>query len=369
MRFKILQWGLQPILISDHCLVMILDDNRDWGPKPFRFLDIWLFNPNCLKVAEETWNNVQVTGWAGFILQKMRAIKDRLKVWNKEEFGDINCALAVVGSELNRLDVLAEERQLTPDEKAVKCKSKTEFWRLSKLLESLWRQKSRVNWLKLGDKNTRFFQAMANNKYKRNMVGSIVVNGRVLEEPLDIKEATVEYFSRNFFEERVHKVVLEGEFPRTFSRSAALELEKEFEEGEIVATLKGCRNLKAPGPVGFNFSFVKKEWMFMKTVILQFFLEFHENAKLTQGINSTFVALIPKVDCPSSFREYRPLSMVGWIYKILSKVLANRLRVHIPTVIGEEQAAFIGGKQFSTGFLLLMKLSTAGRVKLEVALF
>lgn len=82
----------------------------------------------------------------------------------------------------------------------------------------------------------------------------------------------------------------------------------------------------------------------MKETVLQFFTEFHANGKLTQGINSTFVALIPKVPCPVSFKKYRPFSMVGWVYKVLSKVLANRIKEHVLVVIGEAQAAFVGGK-------------------------
>lgn len=226
MRFKILQWGL-PRLISDHCPVLISNDNRDWGPKPFRFMDIWLSNPRCLKLAEETWNNVQVVGWAGFILlQKLRPVKAKLKTWNKEEFGDINCALLEIESELHQFDIVAEDRQLTAKEKAAKCKSKSEIWRLSKLSESLWRQKSRVNWLKLGDKNTRFFQAIANSRFKRNMVGSILVNGEMLEDPMAIKDAAVNYFSNNFTEERVYRAVLGGDFPRILSQEAATNRER-----------------------------------------------------------------------------------------------------------------------------------------------
>lgn len=73
----------------------------------------------------------------------------------------------------------------------------------------------------------------------------------------------------------------------------------------------------------------------MKGMVLKFFSDFHANGKLTKGINSTFVALIPKVDCPVSFKDYRPISMVGWVYKVLSKVLANRLKILLPSIIGE----------------------------------
>lgn len=122
-----------------------------------------------------------------------------------------------------------------------------------------------------------------------------------------------------------------------------------------MAALKGCNNLKAPGLDGFNFSFVKKGWEFMKELVHQFFSEFHANGKLMKGINSTFVSLIPKVDCPTTFKEFKPISIVGCIYKILSKVLANRIKEHLSSVICEAQAAYIGGKQILGGVLIANK--------------
>lgn len=351
-KFKLLQWGL-PRPISDHCPIALRDDSRDWGPRPFRFMDMWLSNPSCMKLAKDTWNEVQVNGWAGFmIMQKLKAVKDRLKVWNKEVFGDVNLALQQIEAELHQFEILAEERQLSEVEKASKCKTKTEFWRLSRLTESMWRQNSRSTWLKLGDKNTRFFQVVANNRFRRNMVGSIKANGRVVENPMEIKEAAVEYFCTNFKEDLRSRPSLGGMIFRKLSPIIASDLEKQFDEGEIVSAIKGCSSLKAPGPDGFNFSFVKKGWVFMKPLLLQFFSEFHTNGKLTKGINSTFVSLIPKVDCPTSFKEFRPISMVGWVYKVLSKVLANRLKIHLHYIIGESQAAFIGGKQILDGVLI-----------------
>ncbi|XP_058189531.1 uncharacterized protein LOC131307140 [Rhododendron vialii] len=94
------------------------------------------------------------------------------------------------------------------------------------------------------------------------MIGSIKVNGRVLEEPGEIKEAA---------------------FIRRLTSDVAVQLEKQFEEGEIVVALKDCNSLKAPGPDSFNFSFIKKGWVFLKDPVLKFFAEFHESGSLTKG--------------------------------------------------------------------------------------
>ncbi|XP_058217549.1 uncharacterized protein LOC131328649 [Rhododendron vialii] len=138
-NFKLLQWGL-PRPISDHCPIVLSEDGRDWGPRPFKFMDIWLSNPSCMKLAKSTWNECQVTGWAGFIImQKLKAVKHKLKVWNKEVFGDVTLALQKTESALHQFELLEEERQLNEDENAARCKTKSEFWRLSRLTESMWR--------------------------------------------------------------------------------------------------------------------------------------------------------------------------------------------------------------------------------------
>lgn len=92
-KFKVMQWGL-PRPVSDHYPIMIIVDNRDWGPKPFRFMDMWLSYSKCMKVAKQAWEETVVSGWAGFsIVQKLKAVKAKLKTWNKVEFGDVNIAL------------------------------------------------------------------------------------------------------------------------------------------------------------------------------------------------------------------------------------------------------------------------------------
>jgi len=76
--------------------------------------------------------------------------------------------------------------------------------------------------------------------------------------------------------------------------------------------------------------FIKDLWPKMKDDIMRFILEFHRNGRLSKGINITFIALIPKIDNPQRLNVFRPIALVGSSYKILAKVLANRLRKSWP---------------------------------------
>lgn len=82
-------------------------------------------NPRCMEIAKATCVSTDVRSWAGFIiLQKMTAIKEKLKIWNKEEFGDVNSALQDTEAEHLQLDLIAEERPLSSEEKTTRCKAK-----------------------------------------------------------------------------------------------------------------------------------------------------------------------------------------------------------------------------------------------------
>ena len=76
-----------------------------------------------------------------------------------------------------------------------------------------------------------------------------------------------------------------------------------------------------------------------------FFKDFFEQNKFTRSLNSTFLVLIPKKDNVVDFKDYRPISLVGGLYKILAKVLANRLRRVVGQVVSTTQNAFVEGRQ------------------------
>jgi hypothetical protein len=147
-------------------------------------------------------------------------------------------------------------------------------------------------------------------------------------------------------------------------------LTRPFLEAEVKEAVWDCDSFKSPGPDGVNFGFFKDFWVELKGDVMRFISEFHRNGKLTKGINSTFIALIPKVDSPQRLNDFRPISLVGSLYKILAKVLANRLRLVVGSVISESQTAFVKDRQILDGILIANEVvDEARKSKKELLLF
>lgn len=131
------------------------------------------------------------------------------------------------------------------------------------------------------------------------------------------------------------------------------ELTKPFSVEEVKQVVWNCDSYKSPGPGGINFGFIKDFWPDFQEEFTCFITEFHGNGKLSKGINITFITLIRKIDNSQRVNDFRPISLVSNLYKILSKVLANRLRCVTESVISETQLAFIHRRQILDGHATL----------------
>jgi hypothetical protein len=118
-----------------------------------------------------------------------------------------------------------------------------------------------------------------------------------------------------------------------------------FEEREVLEVVKAMNGDKAPGPDGYSMAFFQACWDVLKEDIMKVFRDFHARGKFERSLNATFIALIPKIPGAVDPKDFRPISLVSGIYKIIAKILANRLKMVLEKIISKSQNAFIRGRQ------------------------
>ena len=206
--------------------------------------------------------------------------------------------------------------------------------------------------MKDGDANSKYFHSILSSRRRRNSIVSLLINGTLVEGVQPIQNAIFSHFRDHFAVQNTSRTGAENLTFKQLSYAEGRSLILPFSEAEVKAAVWDCESFKRPGPDGVNFGFIKDFWEDIKGDVMQFISEFHRNGKLSRGINTTFIALIPKVDSPQRLNDFRPTALIGCLYKILSKVLANTLRLIIGWVVSETQTTFVKERKILDGILI-----------------
>ena len=216
-----------------------------------------------------------------------------------------------------------------------------------------------------GDNNTKFFHIMANSYRRYNHLRALEVDGVVFEEESEVSNQVVQFYKNLYKESEGWRPFVEG---LEFDHIGDLErvwLERKFEREEILQVVSDMEGDKAPGPNRFTMAFYQHCWRVVEKDVLAVFEEVFHHCKFEKSLNATFLVLIPKKNDASDIRDFWPISLVGSVYKILAKVLANRLRMVLNQLISETQNSFVGGRQILDSVLIANEYVDS-RVKSQV---
>ncbi|PNX81845.1 cysteine-rich receptor-like protein kinase [Trifolium pratense] len=289
------------------------------------------------------------------IKEKLKCLKEELRGWNREVFGILDLNIEKTVKELNEVEGLvgsAGANMVLGDKTSINKK----FWEQLHFKESLIKQKSRMKWVREGDSNTRFFHASLKSRRRRNQLVMIRKGDNWIQGVENVKLEVKNYFTRNFTEDWHNRPFVNGINFNELSTEDNVLLLQPFSEEEVREVIWSCDGNKSPGPDGFNFNFLKECWLTLKSDVMEFLNEFHQNAVLPKAITASFLALIPKKDHPQYLSDYRPICLIGVLYKILSKVLAGRLKNVMGKLISKCQSAFLPGRQILDGVVVLNEI-------------
>ncbi|XP_071704795.1 uncharacterized protein [Rutidosis leptorrhynchoides] len=151
-------------------------------------------------------------------------------------------------------------------------------------------------------------------------------------------------------------VIHEHLFSKTISAEASTFMIREVKAKEVKDAIYNIGSDKSPGPDGFNAEFFKSAWHIVGDDVTRAVLDYFNNGRLLKQINHTVITLLPKVKTPDKVTDYRPISCCNVIYKCISKIITNRIKLSLDEVVGCNQSAFILGRTISDNILLTQEL-------------
>ncbi|WMV51256.1 hypothetical protein MTR67_044641 [Solanum verrucosum] len=165
---------------------------------------------------------------------------------------------------------------------------------------------------------------MANAHKRYNNIDQLLIQGNIVQDPERIQGEIVEFYQKLYSENTQWRPGNNFLNCPRLTGEEIEDLERNFDEEEVLRSLKQCAVDKAPGPDGFTMGFYIKCWEVVKGDIMKTFQYFYDQGRFERSFNATFIALIPKKKGAKELRDFRPISLIGSIYKILSKVLTER---------------------------------------------
>ena len=179
----------------------------------------------------------------------------------------------------------------------------------------------------------------------------------MVSSPTDIQHEAWSYFSN------IYKASIAFDASKTFQTLENINLpmlqnvhlsifSDSITQDEIDNAVFEIKSDSAPGPDGFHARFFQYYWNVLRNDISAMIVQCFSTGYLLKELNKTFIVLIPKCNKPNTFKDFRPISLCNVIYKLLSKVLCNRLKRVLPDLITPNQNAFLKGRLITDNILL-----------------
>nr|GEV71218.1 putative RNA-directed DNA polymerase, eukaryota, reverse transcriptase zinc-binding domain protein [Tanacetum cinerariifolium] len=349
--------------IPDHRPILIKESVVDYGPTPFRFFHSWLEMDGFHDLVVQTWSNDGITDGISFILfkKKLQNLKKFIRVWNASRKADTYALKKGHQNLLSLIDSKIDQMCASEEDYMKRRESLAILGNMDSLEAKDYAQKAKIKWALEGDENTSFFHGSLKKKRRQLAIRGILKHGEWIETPDSVEEEFLVHFRNRFKQPVGLSFTLDSLSFSYLSQVHRDYLELPFSCDRIKRSVWDCSGDHAPGPDGFTFRFFTTFWDTIAEDVVRFMQDFSISHEIPKGCNPSFIALIPKIPNSKFVTDFRPISLIGCQYKIIGKLLANRLSSVIGDCISHVQSAFIKGRYILDGPLILNEILTESR--------
>jgi hypothetical protein len=241
-------------------------------------------------------------------------------------------------------DKLEEIRPLFHHEFKFRVVIKRQIHNLTAMQNTYWRQRFTQRLVQFGDENTKFFHAMASERYRKNVISQIVdSSGRTISDHTE-KSAL---FYHEFKRRMGCSIPTSPQYQLNNIVPYCGNLDHlclPFSQEEIENIILELPSDKAPGPNGFNNLFFKRARHIIREDFFKLSTNFFNHDVDLKSVNHSYITLVPKIDNLEKVSDFRPISLNNSVPKLVAKILANRLQKVATQVVHENQYGFVKGK-------------------------
>ncbi|GJR97182.1 RNA-directed DNA polymerase, eukaryota [Tanacetum coccineum] len=356
--------------LSDHRPILLREVNTDFGPTPFRFYHSWFSFDGFDKMVEDAWLSFSHSDSNRLVRfkKKLQALKSIIRQWVKDKRLKLYNVKSSLKKELSIIDKDLDYGNVSDSVLLRRTELMSKLFDINQLENRDSIQKSKIQWAIEGDENSKFFHGIVNKKRSIMSIRGVFVDGSWCSDPSSVKDAFKRHFEARFKQPHGERLTLNFNFDKRLCTDQVEDLDRPVSRDEIRKAVWSCGENKSPGPDGFTFEFFRKYWLIVGADFAAAVEQFFDKGILPDGCNSSFIALIPKVPDAKFVTEFRPISLIGCVYKVITKVLANRLAMVISDLVSETQSAFVANRQILDGPFILNEVLNWCKMKRKQAM-
>ncbi|GKD38229.1 RNA-directed DNA polymerase, eukaryota, partial [Tanacetum coccineum] len=298
--------------LSDHRPILLRESHFDYGPTPFRFFHYWFEMKGFSKIMEDAWRECPLDESNAMInmMGKLKYLKTKIREWNKTNMLCVKNVKAKYKVDLEDVEAIIDNGNGNEEVVNKRAEIVNNLQSIDKLHSLETAQKVKVKW----------------------------------------------------------RALIQMKYQKCLSSEQMTELESEVTNDEIKRAVWDCGTDKAPGPDGFTLGFYRLFWYIIESDVYDAVKHFFTYEDIPKGCNSSFIALIPKIPGANLVKDFRPISLIGSLYKIIAKILANRLVGVLGDIVNELQSAFIADRHILDGPFILNEVLQWCKVKKKQSL-
>ncbi|GJW06526.1 RNA-directed DNA polymerase, eukaryota [Tanacetum coccineum] len=323
-------------------------------------------------MVKSSWNSFNLTEGNGMsrFKKKLQMLKGVIRSWVADFKKNQSARTRELKAKISDIDKLLDQGNVSDDILVSRMDTLKQLQEVKVSDSRDFMQKAKVRWAIEGDENSKFFHGIINRKRANLSVKGIMVEGEWVDDPIRVKDEFRVHFANRFQDPGFCYGKINFEFPNRLNADQVSDLESPVSYDEIRDAVWACGENKSPGPDGYTFDFFRKFWDVVGSDLCTAVLWFFEHGSFASGCNSSFITIIPKILDPKVVNDFRPISLIGCIYKTVTKILASRLSMVISSLISDVQTAFLSNRQILDGpFIINEILSRCKTKKQETMIF